>query len=343
MKGVSVSNEVFFALLLIFGGCIINNFVLEILVRADPGIGNLLTFLHFLFVTLESFCINFDFRKWRLIPRRTPFSVYMFSTCIFVTLSVINNKAFDYHISQPIHMVIRSSTLLATLTLGLLFFQKKYTSTQITGVLVLTVGVLLVTIAEGFTKQSSRTIKECSGCSPDILPVTGNNNFEDMTTWIIGVSMLFIALFLSSLIGHLQELTRESYHAPWNEGLFYTHALGLPYFVLVTSDIKVHASIVSNSPLLSFGDSISIPSLWFYLFLNVISQIACVHGVYILQGAQGTLTCTLVLTIRKFASLVFSIMYFKNPFTVNHWIGSLLVFIGGAIYAVPRKSKAKEE
>lgn len=45
-------------------------------------------------------------------------------------------------------------------------------------------------------------------------------------------------------------------------------------------------------------------------------------------GAAGTLTCTLTLTIRKCISLVISILYFRNPFTIYHWLGSTLVFLG---------------
>lgn len=50
------------------------------------------------------------------------------------------------------------------------------------------------------------------------------------------------------------------------------------------------------------------------------------------------MTVTLVVTLRKFASLIFSIVYFSNPFTIYHWIGTCLVFIGTIIFAevVPR-------
>jgi UDP-xylose/UDP-N-acetylglucosamine transporter B4 len=60
-------------------------------------------------------------------------------------------------------------------------------------------------------------------------------------------------------------------------------------------------------------------------------------------GASGALTTTLTLTIRKFVSLVISIIYFRNPFTLPHWAGSILVFLGGIVYIYGSSSKVKRE
>ena len=45
-----------------------------------------------------------------------------------------------------------------------------------------------------------------------------------------------------------------------------------------------------------------------------------------------SLVVTLVVTLRKFVSLVFSIIYFRNPFTVYHWFGAALVFGGTLLF-----------
>jgi UDP-xylose/UDP-N-acetylglucosamine transporter B4 len=44
----------------------------------------------------------------------------------FFALSVVNNKALDFRISMPLHMIFRSSSLVTTLLVGVLFFSKKY-------------------------------------------------------------------------------------------------------------------------------------------------------------------------------------------------------------------------
>lgn len=56
----------------------------------------------------------------------------------------------------------------------------------------------------------------------------------------------------------------------------------------------------------------------------------CIRGVFILTVECPSLVVTLVVTLRKFVSLLFSIWYFQNPFTTTHWIATAMVF-GGTI------------
>lgn len=58
----------------------------------------------------------------------------------------------------------------------------------------------------------------------------------------------------------------------------------------------------------------------------------CIRGVFILTTECASLTVTLFVTLRKFVSLIFSILYFQNPFTLWHWLGTLFVFIGTLMY-----------
>lgn len=58
----------------------------------------------------------------------------------------------------------------------------------------------------------------------------------------------------------------------------------------------------------------------------------CISSVFTLTAECTSLTVTLVITLRKFLSLIFSIIYFKNPFTLYHWIGTILVFLGTVIF-----------
>lgn len=58
----------------------------------------------------------------------------------------------------------------------------------------------------------------------------------------------------------------------------------------------------------------------------------CIRGVFILTTECTSLTVTLVVTLRKFLSLIFSIIYFQNPFTSWHWVGTAVVFLGTMLY-----------
>jgi len=55
--------------------------------------------------------------------------------------------------------------------------------------------------------------------------------------------------------------------------------------------------------------------------------------VFVLTTECPSLVVTLIITLRKFISLLFSIFYFRNPFTLNHWLATLLVFTGTALFA----------
>lgn len=68
----------------------------------------------------------------------------------------------------------------------------------------------------------------------------------------------------------------------------------------------------------------------------------CVSSVFTLTTECTSLTVTLILTLRKFFSLLFSIFYFSNPFTVHHWIGTVLVFVGTIMFTevVPKVLKS---
>ena len=96
-----------------------------------------------------------------------------------------------------------------------------------------------------------------------------------------------------------------------------------------------------SAPLILFGANFHIPKLWVYLGGNVVTQYVCIRSVYILTSECTSLTVTLVVTLRKFMSLMFSIFYFQNPFTVYHWIGTVLVF-GGTLIFVELASKIRQ-
>ena len=77
---------------------------------------------------------------------------------------------------------------------------------------------------------------------------------------------------------------------------------------------------------------IAVPKLWLYILSNCVTQYVCIRGVFVLTTECPSLVVTLVVTLRKFVSLLFSIFYFQNPFTIQHWVGTILVFGGTALF-----------
>jgi len=304
-------------------------------------LGNLLTMLQFAFVAFFSFFLNFDFKSLSLPKRKIPLHVYLLITMLFFLISVAANKAFEYQISQPVHMVFRSSSLLASLIIGYIFFSKSYQKGHILGVLCVTIGVIVMVFAD-----YQKKFQACESCGESKVSEQARieNEERQFISWSIGVALLTISLLMAALLGHIQEWSYRKYGKDWREGVLYTHLISLPYFLFFWQDIAHHWKMCDESQLISLNDytkslgishtvgDVAIPSLWLYMSINLLTQLVCILGVYMLTETAGTLTTTLTITIRKFVSLVLSILYFKNPFSSAHWTGSALVFLGGMVY-----------
>jgi UDP-xylose/UDP-N-acetylglucosamine transporter B4 len=140
----------------------------------------------------------------KLRPTHSPLWWYAALTSIFWTLSVLNNMAYDYEISQPLHMVFRSSSLAVSLLLGFLFFRKRYNVPQLLGVAVVTIGIFATTFADS---------KIATSCGPTGCSAASAAQWFDLAgmssrKWV-GVGILTSGLFLSSLLGHLQSFGYE--------------------------------------------------------------------------------------------------------------------------------------
>lgn len=161
----------------------------------------------------------------------------------------------------------------------------------------------------------------------------------------MGIALLTLALFVSAGMGIYQEQLYKKFGKHPFEALYFTHLLPLPAFLLFGSNIWEHLQIAFESvpvalPVVGFP----VPVVLLYILGNMITQYMCISSVYVLTTECQSLTVTLVVTLRKFVSLVFSILYFKNDFTLLHWIGTFCVFYGTIVFTevVPniRKSLA---
>lgn len=101
--------------------------------------------------------------------------------------------------------------------------------------------------------------------------------------------------------------------------LFYTHALPMPLFLGIYSQL--------------YNIVFSLTSIcWLIIILNIISQFLCTHSVHELATKETSMTVTFILTIRKFVSLLISSIVFKNNLTLLHVIGTVFVVTGTYFY-----------
>ncbi|NXF13970.1 S35B4 protein, partial [Smithornis capensis] len=157
--------------------------------------------------------------------------------------------------------------------------------------------------------------------------------------WLLGIAALTFALLMSARMGIFQETLYQRFGKHSKEALFYNHALPLPGFLLLAPNIYQHAVLFSQSgewdtgiPPLAPSRPLENPGRSFQIALAPGCRYVCIRGVFILTTECTSLTVTLVVTLRKFLSLIFSILYFHNPFTAWHWLGTALVFLGTLLY-----------
>jgi solute carrier family 35 (UDP-xylose/UDP-N-acetylglucosamine transporter), member B4 len=297
--------------------------------RADPGSGNLITFLQFLFIAVHGFIFT---AKFGTVKPRIGLKDYGILVFMFFVVSVANNYAFDFNIPMPLHMIFRAGSLIANMIMGIIILRKTYDFSKYLSVFMITVGIIVCTIVSGSNVKSTQVNQTVEESAMSVF-----------FWWTLGISLLTIALFISARMGIYQEVLYKRYGKYPDEALFFTHLLPLPAFLMLYNNIWEHTVIATASePYVIPFIGLEIPIMWFYLIGNVLTQYICISSVYVLTTECPSLTVTLVITLRKFVSLLFSIVYFRNPFTIYHWIGTLLVFVGTIIFTeiVPSMMKS---
>ena len=363
-----------------------NAWTLELVTTHNPRAGSLITFAQFLIVAvlgikkriivLPDRIPQGDVKKLSLfdrIPRirprplAVPISRWLVQVILFLGVSSLNNAAFGYRVPMAVHIVFRSGGLVVNMILGWLVMGRRYRLLQVIAVILISVGIGAAT---------------ASGAKPSPNVSSGEASYTEFS---IGISMLSLALVLSTFLGFSQESTYGKYGRHWEEGMFLLHFLALPMFAFMKNDLvqqirfanaserislvePVHAffkAIVARYPLSPENalsqlalysiaglrtlphpplSSLTIPSFWIPLLLNVVTQFICVSGVNRLTSRVSSLTVTLVLSLRKAVSLIISVVIIgRSSGSVQLWGGSAAVLIGTVLYTLGRGGTIKED
>lgn len=115
--------------------------------------GTLLTFVQFVFVAAIGFPSHFDRTRppFFLQQTKVPIRRWLVNIALFFSINVLNNHAFSYDISVPVHIILRSGGSITTMIAGSLY-GKKYSRLQVVAVLLLTTGVILAAWSDYHTK-----------------------------------------------------------------------------------------------------------------------------------------------------------------------------------------------
>ncbi|RFN43389.1 hypothetical protein FIE12Z_12372 [Fusarium flagelliforme] len=293
---------------LIFGGCCSNVYALEAIVNFEPSSGTLLTFVQFLFVAVTGFIAQFDTKsRFFLTPNKVPISRWIFNIVLFFTINLLNNHAFSYDISVPVHIILRSGGSITTMAAGYLY-GKRYTRTQVIAVFLLTLGVILA----AWSDAQAKVLSAIMGLYTEATYAKYGPQWKENLFYSHALSLPLFLPFAPSMLRTFSHLMTST-------------PIQLP---------GMFGSAVAK---------ISIPSQIVFLVINVLTQYACIRGVNLLAAASTALTVTIVLNIRKLVSLLLSIWLFGNQLAPGTLLGAIIVFSAGGLYTVGSRKKVPAE
>ncbi|CAK7895172.1 UDP-N-acetylglucosamine transporter Yea4p [[Candida] anglica] len=322
----------------VFGGCCSNVFVLENMISNHHGaaggheqsLASAITFAQFLGVSLVSYRHSANFRtgKWYrlyLTPSKVPLRKWVVLVVMYFSISLLNNWVLRFNVSIPMYIVFRSSGTVVTMIVGYLFGGRVYSLQQVVACIIISLGAICNTLPNDMSKFWDRSTKNDPSHSID-------------TDFLIGIALLLATSVLSAFMGLYSENVHRRFGNQWRESLFYSHFLGLPLFGVVWPSLRRQFHDIWNDPQV-YPSVQFLPKQAVNLLANVLTQYICIRGVNILVGSTTALTVTVVLLVRKFFSLFISIVWFKNEFTTNNMVGSIMVLGGAALYSISRKVK----
>lgn len=86
-------------------------------------------------------------------PPTVPFRRWVFIAAMFYSINMLNNWAFAFSISVPVHIILRSFGSVTTMLAGVIR-GKRYSMLQVLSVALLTAGVLVSAWADSESKVS---------------------------------------------------------------------------------------------------------------------------------------------------------------------------------------------
>jgi UDP-xylose/UDP-N-acetylglucosamine transporter B4 len=227
-------------------------------------------------------------------------------------MSILVNYAYAFDVSVPIHTLFRSCNIISSVLLGYCFFGMRYSMRELTCVVAVTGGLMLATVGEWEQTKAD-------------------------SLFAIGVTVLTAVLFLQAWLGHMQHRFYERFGkegisraALADEYLFYSHAASLIPMIFLRGHIAEHLSNLLHTAPLTVLPGIPAGIVW--LILNLLTQAVCIKGVFYLSASYSPLTVNLTLSVRKFCSVLISVILFNNPWGWKHVFASMLIFGGVFVY-----------
>lgn len=265
----------------------------------DFDYGFFLTLVQFLFYSAASFVMLRKQKKAQLMKAFVVEKTQMNLTLSYLLLGTLmmagvglGNESMNY-LNFPTKMLFKSSKLLVAMAIGFLITGKRYNRLDYIASFSLVFGLFTL-----YNANTSASVK-----------------FE-----FKGVFLIACALASDSISANLQEkILQQGGQSPL-ELVFYSHAIGSIYLLLVcmiTGQLTGAIAFCLRNPA-------ALLIMLAYCILCFIG-VQFVHTMTKLYGILATLTAT---STRKVLSILISYLIFPKPFLFSHFLAIVLVFTG---------------
>ena len=207
-------------------------------------------------------------------------------------------------VSYPIKVIGKSCKLIPTMIISsFMFSRKKFTTVDYAFACSMCFGLA------GFVYINSSTAKTSGG---------------GKQSTFLGMALLGLAITFDAIAPNIQERVMKNGHSPlytMGNTNFYSSAIGFVVFITSEGAFTLLSNL-SERPVLLISTCLC--------SLSTFVGVACYLKLVNLIGGVNT---TIISTIRKIATIIFSFIFFPKPFGIYHLIFASLVFIplfGGA-------------
>ena len=139
----------------------------------------MITFLQFAFISITALPAPLLTSGSRANDKKSvPMSRWAYIAFLFYSINMLNNWAFAFNISVPVHIILRSFGSVTTMLAGVVR-GKRYSKLQVSSVVLLTVGVLVSAWADSMSKVCISYVSNFVECQATLLIVTTTGQIDE--------------------------------------------------------------------------------------------------------------------------------------------------------------------
>lgn len=272
----------------------------------------------------------------------THFAYYIAGSLANASAMISSNMALRF-VSYPMQVIFKAAKPIAVMTFGLCIC-KRYTVQRYIFVLLIVIGVIVFKLFESkegkAIKANNATTTLMTNATSMPTNVTVMNTTTPITTandahthWATeweqytGIALLILSLSMDGVLGAVQDRIKAAYQPTFRQMM-----LSFSVWCCIFIAIIV---IVNGEVIEVFHFANRHPSILLQLLTLGIAAAIGQLFIFTMVSSFGSLACSVTTTVRKFFSVVFSIVFFQNPSTLVQWVGAILVFaalLGDAFY-----------